>query len=43
MLTTVAVMLMASLLMPAIVMFFHTFMLIFAEGRHHVYTADHRG
>ncbi len=27
----------------AVVMFTHPFMIIFAEGRHYVYTADHSG
>jgi hypothetical protein len=31
----------ASMLITAIVMFSHTFIVIFAEGRCHVYTADH--
>ena len=32
----------ASVLITAIVMFSHTFIVIFAEDRSHVYTADHR-
>jgi hypothetical protein len=31
----------ASVLITTIVMFSHTFIVIFAEGRRHVYTADH--
>ena len=26
---------------PTVIMSFHAFMIIFAEGRRHVYTADH--
>ena len=39
----VAVIPTSSVLVTAVVMFSHTFMVIFAEGRRHVYTADHCG
>lgn|SRR5665647_282264 len=40
---TVAVVIPTSSLVTAVVIFFPTIMIIIAEGRRYVYTADHRG